>query len=68
MKYLLIFLALLLSGCTTVWLKDGATMANFANDKQQCALYANHLTVTAVAYAFKFSECMHERGWHKEQR
>lgn len=65
-------LVLLFSACAaTKWVKQGSTMADFANDKQFCVLYAKNTNENYSAYrglwtAKIFDECMQERGWTPE--
>jgi hypothetical protein len=66
-------LVLWFSACAaTNWSKQGATKADFANDKQFCSLYArnineNYSLMRQVWTDKIFDECMSDKGWEKQK-
>lgn len=61
---------LVLFGCTSiekVWVKDGATDADYRTDAEDCRMEAEAAPgMGQVGYTY--SMCMNRKGWHIEER
>lgn len=58
-----------LSGCATMWARDGGTKEALNKDQWDCNRETSQVTPqdSAIAQGVMFGQCMEARGWRRQQ-